>query len=714
MARRDSGISLASGVPSPAVISIPLFRSFHLGFGDSREIRLVTDPQAARSYAQSSPSVSVQARYHRAHGSVDTRWPGELRPGMAIRKFAAPNHDSPPVFSVRWTDSNGVFPAIYYLVDNKIMKFMFTSLSTVTTLPANVTGGMFDDDGSGVPYLYASFGGASTAQKIRRMNLGGTVTASTDVVAGLMLSLNGKAYRTIVPAGGTAACQVSVCPYGSDRMVAANWGAGTTVGFAGTNINALVAVRNAPVCVKPEGIFAYNSALDQWVNYTPGWRQYMHLQNGIGSFFLGDQLVVPMGDGGAVIFDGNNVRPFDPGGLLATPNEHTTIPEFTATGAMRHWIVGTTAPFPFAKALSFRSSAKVLYTTDGSTYTDVSNDLTDLDLTTGFTVPSNSALRVYIGNDVPFVGFHFATSSPNTNANTMAVNVWTGSSWTSVSVRDFTRLGGASFGQTENVIMLQDPLLLGWQKNTINGITKYWIEVSWSTALSASTTWLTVKLLPLPRNSMIDSDNFPDDALDRAGAMPHILYGRVGEGGESIWHDMGSLPEPDRIGQVIFGDFGGNGTQHSRNLALLGRFGLWIMEQPANDRPGSEQWPILHSHGLIEGPQISPVPGAILRLSRVVINGFGLAPDEFDLFFYYQWDWGKEWSRMGSRLKRFPEILYNPYPGSVGTNFRWAIGWKAVSGAGMKPSAPVITGIDAEFEVVTDRVDERIGDRPPR
>lgn len=688
------------GSPSKAtIVTAKLFKSLHAGYGDSFDVR---NTKRMEEYTSDE---NTTLRYNRVHGSMDARWPGEFRMGQQLQKLASSvAHDLTPVFAIPWTDSVGVFPAIIYLVGKKIMMIRFGVVSEVGSDAlgsSNVTGGMFDDDGSGVPYLYAAFGAPSSSAKIRRMTRAQVVTTSADVYGALLLSLNGKAYRTIQPTSGTSACQVSVCPYGLDRFSVANWGTATTVGFAGTDINALVAVRNAVVAVKPEGVFAYNQALDQWINYTPAWRSFFHLDNGKGAYFLGDSLVIPMGDGGAVVFDGNNVKPFDPGGLVATPNAHTTVAKFTATGAMRHWIIGATAGPAKSKLLSLGSTLKFLQTVDDAAFTDDSANVRDLNLSTGSTLPANAALKIYIGWDRPFTAVRFDTGLANAVARTMTVKVGTApATYTTVGAkntgfRDFTELAGAPLGQSANIVLMVDPVQLGWVQTTVNGITAYWMQLTFSGAMTASVSW--VNCLLTPWSPSVDVTNFPLDGLDKSGNFPHLLYGRQDQ--QAIWHDMVSLPEPDEIGAVLFGDVGGTNLNHSRNLVAIGRFGVWTLSVPADDRPGLEQSPFLNANGLIEGAMIIPQEGHIVRLKTVRVDGHELDPTKFTGFFYYTWDYGVKWSRLGSGLKRLPEQLDNPRTSDRGYRFRWAFGFKQ-SAAGACLTIPTVDAIEADFEIL--------------
>lgn len=681
----------------PQLKTIKLFSSLHEGFGDADAIRQVADRATA--------AINAPARYNRVHGSVDARWPGQFRHGLALTKIATTNHDARPVFAAEWADTNNVYPAIFYLVGRKLMKISFgvvTEIGTNDLGASDATGGMLDDDGSGVPYLYACFGGVAGGTKIRRYNLAQTGANSADVVAGLLLSLNGKAYRTITPTGGSASCQVSVCPYGSSRIVASAWGSGTTVGFAGMTINVLTAIRNAVVAIKPEGIFAYNTGLDQWINYTPSWRTFSHLDNGKGAYFLGDVLVVPMGDGGAVVFDGNNVRPFDPGGLFATPDKDTTRSAFTSVGAMRHWLIGATrGP---SKVISAGDSLLFKYTVDDAVFTTESANVRDLNLTTFATLPVNAALKVYIGWDRPFSAVRFDTGDANTLANTMTVKVGTApATYTTVGAvntgfRDFTSLSGASLGASGSIVLMVDPVdSTGWVQTTIDGVTAYWMQLSWSGAFDSTVSWLNCQLQPWYPS--IDFTNFPLDGLDKSGCFPHLLFGRQGPSGTPIWHDLASLSEPDDIGSVMFANVGGTNINHSRNLLLIGRFGTWLLQTADDDRPGTENAPFLNQYALIEAASFEVEPGKAVRLAGIRINGHSFDP-LIHGFFYYSWDYGKRWSRFGSRALALPHDSENaPNTQDIGSRFRWAFGTVRTT-TGSKLGAPTITEIEGDFEIV--------------
>lgn len=698
-------LSPVSGPPSKE-ITVELFKSLHEGFGDADDIR------ENKRVADYNTILNTPLRYNRVHGSIDARWPGQIRMGMQVTKIATVTHDLTPVFGVEWIDVvNNLYPAVYYLVGKKIMKIRFGTVTEVgsNVLTDNAVGGMLDDNGSGVPYLYASFGGFATNPLIKRMDGAGTVTTSSDVRAGLLLSLNGKAYRTIFPNPGYATCQVSVCPYGSDRFTAANWGNAQTVGYASTSINVLTAVRQAPVAIKPEGIYAYNAGLDQWVSYTPSWRQFIHLDNGKGAFFLGDTLVVPMGDGGAFIFDGNNARPFDPGGLLATPNVHTTRPSLSATAALRHWLVGATKAG--AKQIFAGTSLRFLTEISAATFVDGSSSVRDADLTSKVTFTATTSSKIWVGWDRPFTTIKFDNDVANTNASVLTAKIGqSGGGYASISVRDFTALAGASLGQAGFIIMQADPVIAGWVKTTVNGISAYWVQLTFSANLSAGVTWL--NCLISPWYPSVDPTNFPLDGLDRSGALPHLIFGRAEQSAQSpIWHDMASLSEPDDIGVVLMANIGGTSLNYGRNVIAIGRFGIWRLDTAGDDRPGTTPAPFLNNVGLLEGSSQPIEEGYTARLKEIIIEGHEMDPALVGRF-YYSWDYGRPWVRIGPKFTRFPAVLRpdSTRMDSKGHRIRWAVGFSQASAAACL-SQPVVTRIKANLELRPQRIDDT-PDRP--
>ncbi|KKN82261.1 hypothetical protein LCGC14_0310740 [marine sediment metagenome] len=700
------------------ITEVTLFESSHMGFGDATEVK--------------------EHRYHRIHGSIDPRWVGQVRMGLQVRSIATTNLPHTPIFALEWTDTDTISPAIFYIAGAQYHKILFGADTNIqaggvdllisgagASASALATGATFDDDGSGVAYVYVGFGGGASAQVIRRINVAQAITlvADTTIQARLLLSLHGRLYRTFTASGGSANASVSVCPLGADRMDATLWSAGTVVGYAGTNINALIALGNAPIAIKPEGIFAYNESRLRWTNRTPAWWRYPHARNGIGAFSLGNVLVIPMGDGGAVTFDGVNTQPFDPHETESTPNLHTTTSFFATMGSLRHEIVGATAvntaSFANAKMISAGSDLRVFsFDASGPTFTDHSTNVRDGSLTTtaSFTIDQTTDF-LYIGWVRPFIGVQIAFSTLNSTARTMTVEVSDGSTgWNTIAVRDFTAQPvGTPWGQTGNIIMTADPVATqSWLTDTVNSVSGlYWIRISFSGTLSNDPV-IIFSIQIQPWSPSIDNTNYPLDGLDRSGAFPHLLLGRRGGGGQSIWHDIATIPEPDDIGAVIYGNVGGTNLNRFRNLLAIGRFAVWRIDITPDEHPGTMSHPFLNDVGLMEFPAFVPNEGHLSRLKSVTLFGLDSDPNLLGRF-YYTWDVGEPWNMSPLKVLRFPAVTEIRQP-QRGYSFRWAFGWTQAAIAA-RATQPALVSAKAEFEKLPDRVDtdqERVMATQPR
>jgi hypothetical protein len=680
------------GGPSgdPARVTVKLFESTHLGYGDAQKVR--------------------DFRYNRIHGSIDARWPNQIRAGLQVQPLDA-NWDRVPVFAREWTTvDGGNHPMIYIIVQDEIWGLRFGTLTqngVADALGANATSAMLHDNGSAIPLIYVGFGGASE-QNIRsttRFTPGGTnatVTAAGGTLrADLLYSLNGRAYRTLTPSSGEANCQISTLPIGANPITAANWGAAQLVGLASTDITAITAVRHLPVAVKPEGIFMYDEDLDRWVNRTPGWVTFIHLDTGKGSFSLGEQAVIPLGDGGAVIFDGFNIREFDPAGFEAAPNVHTTTSHIDVLGNMKYWLMGVTSPK--TKETAAAAALKIFhFDNNGSTYTDSSSNLAGGNLTTSVTWTINETTDyIYVGFARPFVAVAIDFSTVQTNASTITAEVSDGASgWNSIAVRDFTRLGGASFGQSGRIVMRADPVATqNWAADTVNSVDDlYWVRFSWGAGFSGGVVATNLRIQPW--HPSVDDTNFPLDGLDKSGVFPHVIAGTK-DRQTNVWHDLVTLDEPDEIGAILYGNVGGTKINRYRSLIIVGRFRVWRVDISATDHPGAEEVPIINDKALVEAPSIVPASNHLCRLTHVRINGQEADPNLLGRF-YYTWDYGNPWSHAGT-VQRFPADFEINQP-QRGYRLRWAWGWSQ-SATTPRLTQPALTEIEADFEVLPDKLD---------
>jgi hypothetical protein len=686
-------------------IEVPLFESGHAGFGHGTEI--------------------IPYTYHRTYGSMDARTPTELRPGVEIAQVDFTQLSAAPIFAVEWRyqaggDEEQGPPIVYWVGDATIFSLQGAATAVVDTGPANITGAMFDDDGSGVPYLYTCFG---TANKIERMDISQTMsTPADDIKAGLLMSTNGDAYRTIVPTSGTAHCQISKCPIGSARFTLANWGAGTTVGFAATNINALLSIRDAPIAIKPEGIFSYDPSSDRWINHTRAWEGSQHVDNGKGAYYFNEAIVVPLGRGGAVLFNGSSVKDFDPINPRVLANAQTTQGALSAVGATRYWVVGTTLVSrghqtpgtgryginPNNKLMlrggSGGSNPYLKHTGDtGATYADASNAI-DGDTSTVYTavIDNGTTDWLAVGHVRPFQAVHVLLdhSALNNNGVTLTLQYLTSSSpevWTAGASFDFTGPPTTPFAQSGLVGFTIDPINAStpWVPEVLDSTVAYWMRIKFSGAIDNVGIR---EIRVLPWQPPIDTTNFPLDGLDRSGVYPHVLFGDPTSG---VWHDMYQLPQPDDIGFILFAHHGGNTATDYDRLILFGRNGIYSCEPPLSETGPHRTWPRLNTLGLSEFPITHPAKGKLCRFRGVSIGG-----KSFDgitkAIFYYRTSETEAWSS----LNPFTQPPFEGKPrGSPAKSphFQWALGVVTTNNALTQPSLGPIT---ARFEVFDDPVDK--------
>ena len=310
------------------IVTVPLFESGHAGYGDGR---VITNP----------------SKYNRVIGSMDLTHPGEIRMGPSFTTLAySATLSRPPVWAGEARDASAVprQPLLLFIADLTVYQILGGVVSSRITLAQIATDACFHDNGSGVARLIVAEGSAGNIASYSMIS----ATDAIDTITGTiqrdkLASISGALYGSAVPSGARRWNGVTFCPYGSAPTTAANWSPITRVGSALTDINQIRQVRGVPVVLKPEGIFMYNTNLSQWENMMPAWEYEPHPQNGRGAMSVGPDLLVPMGRGGAVIFDGYTVKDISPYGPLSTPNGDTTSQVFSAMGVYRNWIVGVTA-----------------------------------------------------------------------------------------------------------------------------------------------------------------------------------------------------------------------------------------------------------------------------------------------------------------------------------------------------------------------------------
>ena len=719
------------------VFAVPLFESGHSGYGDGR---LVSNPH----------------RYNRVFGSLDLRQPGELRMGDSFTTLAYPaTFSRPPVWVGQARNvsggAEGRYQAIIFAIDTEIVEIVNGAIAQRVSGTALIAAGAqaisdcaIHDNGSGVPRLVVAFGDAAA---IRHVNLLTNAVTVGTVTNDKLASVSGALYASAIPSGAGRFNGIRFCPYGADPATAANWSSITRVGWSSTDINQIISVRGVPCALKPEGVFTYNRSLDQWENMMPGWEQEPHPNNGRGAFSLGPNSVIPLGRGGAILFDGYSVRDFSPYGPLAAPVQDTTSQMLSCMGTYRNWIVGVTAVnhgfvggagskethdlggfssfnqkelavgnTPVAESIRFwrTQDNEVTFTDgsanagDGSLATTVTLDAQDTAANGDFfTIGYRYPIRAVI------IEFDIGAAQVNTTARTLTVEyASSATAWSSMAFFDFTSLSGATLGQSGLIVFTGNPT--DWTTRTYGTAGTdatagyYYLRFSLSGALSATVRIANVRVIPW--RPAIDTTDFANDGIDRSGVYPHLLMGRPGtEEGQAVWQDMGTPAVPDEIGAVTVGPVGGATGGLPYKLVLLGRRQAYLYHIQDTDT-----WPWLNANGTIESSIFEPAGGRVVSLREVRILGRdfdGVAVGGVD--FYYRYDAIERWSKL--TLGARPPFVAPIKETGKGTTFQWTLGITMTQTEPIR--RPVITRIEADFQILPDapnRVPQRAMTASPR
>lgn len=696
----------------PEQITVPLFESAHEGFGE----QLATSPNT----------------YHRVLRGFDASIPSQLHFGDFITRIThATALGRPPVWAGEWVDTDGQTPAVFYLSGRHIMKFTGGASSEVgsSALAQISTGATFHDDGAGVAYLYIAEG---TAGNIQRMNVAQTVTTGT-VARDKLATISGSLYGSARPS--TVFCGISFVSPGADPFTEANWSSTTIVGWPTTPINDIKQLRGIPVVLKPEGIFVYNRNIDLWENKTPAWEALPHPDNGRGAFSLGVAIIVPLGRGGAVIFDGYNVRDFSPYNERSTIDADTTPQVISVIASTLIGMLAVTSVSrgpeggqgdksahgrPFGTLLNQKltrrggsddSGSDVLgnrffKTTDNEvTFTNYTTQVNDGSWGTSADLSSLSTAAAgdyfYVGHPRPWQGVGLYMLNTNGNASTTTAEIWNGSAWVAITITDFTIGESAmNLNRTGLIIFTQDPIELDWATRTLGTDPQacYYARFQVSAALDATVNIAETTLLPW--RPSIDVTNFAIDGMDRAGCFPHLLLGSPTPGGGATWHDLGAVmttaTSVDEISCLLTAEVGGTYGNATNKLVAIGKHAIFLYENSL-----TEAWPFIAPTGLIEFGAVRPAEGKTVRLRSVTVEGRNFSGIT-NMWFYWRYLPTEAWSRKALGPRGNSTITISDDTG--GTEFQWALGYSMSLDTVVR--RPTITYATAQFEVLPTPVRE--------
>ncbi len=758
-------------MPPNELQTVPLFESGHGGYGDGRNVsRQHRYNRVLRGFDNRKPGEAAFSHFITAvpyTGATNNEL--DFAPVAAI-EWRDINGLDPCVFIMDanfpadggriWKMKNGAITRANTNIDGTSgTDLKATDIITDAVLHEGNDNGVFR------PYIYLAMAHEADLQRFT-IDQVIDISVTGDIERDKLASINGYLYGSADTqgVGQTGDRQVFagitfVAP-GFDPMAEANWAAIVNVGFPSTDIMAIVRVQSVACVVKPEGIFVQSRDTGLWENRMPAWEKYPHADNGRGSFTLGAAAVIPVARGGALIFDGYTIRDFSPFDKLATPNHDTTQQTISCMGMSPTGLLAvTTVNRGVAEGTGSRyrhgqintqmvnskltrggggdddgsnvKGVRVLKSVDsGANFTDYTTEAGDGDLLTTVNISSLDTLAngdfVIVGHPRPFQGTMWYGRGGNTNYNVntsaMAAHIWNGSSWVAITIKDFTARdwgsatgdGQAAHGKTGLVIFTQDPVVLGWQAASVDDIysvsedsqQNFYVRYTFSAALDSTTHITAVELLPY--RPSIDPTNFPEDALDRAGCYPHLLWGEPAEEGTAVWHDLGALMTTitgvDEIGVLLYAEVGGAKGNSTNKLCAFGRRNVYMLE---DFDPTNYNWPFVSPSGLQEWGAIRPGGGKVAVLREVRLE-FRDADALSNMFFYYRYSEQEKWSKQ-TFSARGTHATVNIRDDRGGVDFSWALGYLMAEDTVARQ--PKMVHCEADFEILPIEPD-RMSQRP--
>ncbi len=563
-------------MPRAGVSEVPLFSGNRSVYGDAYE-----NPFRPGSYKST------------LHGIVDS---GGFAPffqvegGNAWQPAAAAG--SHVLQAVEWENSAGD-PIILVATEHGLRNAKSSLTDSARVSRINPDGTVSEDSGGEgdefgiIPFALHSNGGTTpllfacyeTAQNIRSRTAAGTwaATSGTPSQARALFSENGNLWAVL-----TNGYQVQKWAAGTNPQ-SATAGAARDVGDASSKINgAGLLGQSVMVWVKPDGIYLYDIDTERFENIWEGLNKNPHPLTGIGTFTWGNEVIVPLGWGGAVrVLPGPSVVP-------ASPLPIEALPDHTVQGRSRILNMASDAQYlyasiePFTQRLGVGGTPPVYVrtTTDDVAFNNRDSVATDNDLATSFTHADMEPQPgfIYIGSDRRFRGIWLEIVGGGTIV-TFLWEYWNGSTWAVLGARDYTAFLLQSGAIVPDVIIPSN-----WTETAINSQNAFWIRLRIEVDQAVNSEYREVRILPEVAD-LVSGTNVVGSGDDEAGIRQHIIRGYP-VGRQMAWDDIISL---DRMAEVlifsqVLAPAGG------RSLYILGPVGARRIPMEPSGRPAEERY----------------------------------------------------------------------------------------------------------------------------
>jgi hypothetical protein len=433
-------------------------------------------------------------------------------------------------------------------------------------------------DGGATPLLYACFG---TSGNIQYRNAAATwaATAGTPNQASGLFSENGNLWAVL-----TNGYQVRMWPAGTDPK-SGTAAVAVDVGDASSTINgAGLLGQSVVVFVKPDGIYLYDRDLNRFENLWKGLDENAHPDTGKGTYTWGNNVVIPLGWGGAVLLTPDLQL------IPCSPLPHEALPSHRTPGRSRILAMVSDAEYLYASVEPFtqRTTQPAMYvrtTTDDAAFNNRDSVSSDDDLATVFALVADlGALpgTLYIGSSSRLGGLWFDLSTPL--LGTYSVQYWDGDSWETLTVDDYTQLASVAGGLSKTgAIVPTARIPTNWATTTVNSQSAYWLRIVVTLAAGGTANIREVRLLP--DIAPLDGTNVSLSGYHDAGLRTEILRGYL-EGGRMVWEPI--ISHAGHVGQALvlsrLKAAGGGRTLYALGPLAATRFPLGNRGNPAEEQ----------------------------------------------------------------------------------------------------------------------------------
>ena len=658
---------------------------------------------------ETSTGYAYPEGYHRtvnmsveSNGAVLTPSFADTAGSVSVSSYA-----SRMAFAIPWVDNSTVPVPI---VVSALAQSAWTIKNNANALDTSALTGFYWDgvlfaDDTGTAMLYAATVSSLvtlTAGKLNKRTVAGVWSESSTTVAKHLCVAAGNIWRA------SNDYTVSKCPAGSDPMTSTNFGANFQVGTNDAKITSMGATGSVVWVGKEDGVWEYKEADARFENVLP---TNPHPQN--------FRWMKSDGEGGLLTapYDGSLVRISQFGSItvyhpLRNKKPGRDTPKGTITNAVA---IGDAiyCTMDGGRNVVQPSGIAVLKTTDNfSTFTSYTSESTDASMATVATISSLDTLAngdaLLVGFNDQFMAIEFIMVAANSNAASISVSVSTGAGTWSSSIL-MTDETAAFFYSGIMTLDLTDFDLTTWVTATYNSTSRYWVRITTSAALDASTTIGEIGIVPRRTGpAFVNSVNNSSSHMEATGIYSQTLRLRL-DGDTPTWDTIYTHTNSS-ASEIVLSPAQTDNSLHA-SLWVLGNKKNSRYAFPATPNPQITPYPILAKNEIAFGSiYVAPIfyPSTVNLADRhrceyIDVYTKDLTGNVDTVRVAVKMGSFEEWYVSGDMKQRFNRFEFKD---AVGDELSVAV--QLLDGAATDPSGPYITNIVAWLREVDD------GGKPPR